>query len=192
MHALVRPFRPLALGAALLVLAACDGGGGGTGSDRLTSAETQGVYQVCALRFVPTQQLLPAADLLQRVIQTAPPQGKPTPTLTLSGNAPQFELVYTRRSDNFLQQYRGTLGYTENAVTVGFGSSTGTIARELLLPGSVTLAFTATPRRLSTTGSAVYSVSRADYARASGASEENLAERINGRLVASFSVGACP
>lgn len=184
--------RALALGAALLATAACDGDGGGTGPDRLTSAETQGVYQVCSLRFVPSQQILPAADLLQRVIQTAPPQGKPTPSLTLSGTAPQFELVYTRKSDNFLQLYRGTLGYSESAVSVDFGSASGAIVRELLLPQILTLSFTDTPRRLATAGSAVYSVARADYARAAGTTEENLAERINGRLAATFAVGGCP
>ena len=183
--------RALALGAALLATAACDGDGGGTGPDRLTSAETQGVYQICSLRFVPTGTLAPA-DLLQEAIQTAPPQGKPAPTLTLSGTAAEFELVYTRKSDSFLQLLRGTLGYSESSVSVNFGSASGAIVRELLLPQILTLSFTDTPRRLATSGSAVYSVARADYARAAGTTEENLAERINGRLAASFAVGACP
>ena len=186
------PLPRLAAPALLALLAACDGGGG-SGADRLSPSEVQGVYQVCALRFAPEQPALPTADLLQTVVHTSPPAGKPIPTLTLSPSG-QFELVYTRRSDAFLQQVRGDVGYRSSAVLIGFpDQDASAIVRETLLPGSnLVLEFDASPRRLSTAGTSFYSVRRADYARAAGIPETGLQERITGMLTATFSVSGCP
>jgi hypothetical protein len=195
MHSLRTLSRLSTFAAAVGALAACDGDNGFT-VDNLTPAEVAGVYSVCSLTFTPTQTALPAANLLQSVVQPAPPAGKPAPTLTLSPTTAQFELVYTRRGDNFLQQLRGTVEYGESSVFLYAGSSeTGSaIAQELLLPPShLDLRFATAPKRLSA-GAEVsqYSVRRIDYARAAGITEEGLADRIFGHLSASFAEGGCP
>jgi hypothetical protein len=175
-----------------MIAAAC-GGDGGTGVPRLTPGDVQGVYAVCSLRFQPAQAALPSADLLATVVNTAPPAPKQPPSLTLSGQSAAFQLLYTRRSDNFLQQLQGSVSLQQSQLSVNLpeeGSSE--IRRELLLPGQLLLHFTASPRRLSASGDATYSVRRADYARAAGISEEGLQERINGSLSGTFAVGSCP
>ncbi|HEX6746231.1 MAG TPA: hypothetical protein VF092_02870 [Longimicrobium sp.] len=173
------------------LLAAC--GDGGTNTSPLTPQETQGVYNVCSLRFQPSQAALPAADLLATVVNTSPPAPKLPPSLTLSGQSNEYQLLYTRKSDNFLQELRGTTGFGGTLVFADVpeeGSSE--VRRELLLPSQLMLRFTDAPRRLAATGEVTYSVRRADYARAAGISEEGLQERINGSLTGTFAVGACP
>lgn len=176
-----------------VLAAACDGGGG-TEPDRLTPAEVAGVYHICRLRFTPNQSALPVADVLASVIDTTPPAGKPTPTLTLSGVAPEFELVYTRRSDAFLQQVRGDVEFGDGSVFLYITSQVPTnIPQEALLPSShLDLVFNAGTRRL-TAGSEVstYWVRRSDYTRAAGISGEGLQDRIYGHISAEFSAGAC-
>lgn len=191
MHA-PRTLSRLLAPAALLLAAACDGGGG-SDIDRLTPGEVQGVYQICSLRFTPEQTALPAADLLASVIHTTPPAGKPTPTLTLSA-AGQYELVYTRRSDAFLQQLRGEVDeYRASSLILDLPTADeSAITREALLPPNFSLAFTASPRRLTPISSGVvYSVRRADYARAAGITEAGLQDRISGSLSGTFAVGGC-
>ncbi|HEX5726051.1 MAG TPA: hypothetical protein VFX98_11335 [Longimicrobiaceae bacterium] len=185
--------RPLALAALTLAAAAC-GDGTGTGVDPLTPAEVEGVYLVCTLTFTPTQPALPPANLLERIIDTTPPVGRPGPSVALSGDAAVFDLVYTRQGNNFLQQLRGEMEFGENSVFLRMfqgGPAVG-IPAELLLPPHLDLVFSATPRRL-TAGEEVsgYSVARADYARAAGISEDNLAPRINGHVTALFSAEGC-
>jgi hypothetical protein len=182
----------LALAACLAALGGCDGDGGGTNPDRLTPAEVAGTYRVCVLRFVPTQTALPEADVLARVMNTTPPATLPAPSVSLSGTAPQYELVYARRGDNFLQQLRGGVSFTEDAVGLSLGGEASAVVRESLLPSVLTLSFNAGQRLLGTSGTPVYSVRRADYARAAGVTEEGLQERINGRLTAVFVADACP
>lgn len=186
--------RALALAALPVLAAACGGRSGGTGGDRLSPAEVAGVYQICSLRFQPTQGALPAADVLTVAANPAPPVGKPLPSLTLSGTTRVFELVYTRRSDNFLQQTRGSVELRQSSVvvSVGTGGASATIAQELLLPTSWELRFQADPNRLSgDASSASYEVARADYARAAGITEDGLQPRISGRLTASLSTAGC-
>ncbi|HEU0055459.1 MAG TPA: hypothetical protein VFQ39_19865 [Longimicrobium sp.] len=177
----------------LAALAACDGGSG-FDSDPLTPQQVAAVYQVCSLKFTPTQTALPVADLLQGVVQRTPPAGKPLPTLTLSPSSAQYELVYTRKSDNFLQQLRGTVEYGDNSVFLNVGAASAIVPQELLLPPShLDLVFSTAPKRLSA-GVEVsqYSVRREDYARAAGITEEGLAQRIFGHLSAGFAEGDCP
>jgi hypothetical protein len=175
-------------------LAACDGQGG-TNADRLTPAEVAGVYQLCALRFTPTQPALPAADLLQRVIDPAPPVGKLPPTLTLSPIAPRFELAYTRRGDGFTQIVRGDVEFGDGSVFLYLLSDAPAAAQQeaLLPPSHLDLVFTAEPRRL-TAGTEVgaYWVRRSDYTHAAGISEEGLQDRIWGHVTATFAGGTCP
>jgi hypothetical protein len=173
------------------VLAAC--GDGGTNASRLTPQDVQGVYNVCSLRFQPSQTALPAADLLQTVINPTPPAPKQPPSLTLSGSAAQYQLLYTRRSDNFLQDLRGSVSFGGTAVFADVpDESASEIRRELLLPGQLMLSFTASPKSLTAVASIQYSVRRSDYAHAAGISEEGLQERINGGMTGTFSTGACP
>ncbi|HEX8906830.1 MAG TPA: hypothetical protein VF771_18410 [Longimicrobiaceae bacterium] len=182
--------RALPLCAAAL-LAAC--GDGGTNASRLSPQQVQGVYNVCTLRFQPTQSALPAANLLATIVNTTPPAPKQPPSLTLSGDAAQYQLLYTRKSDNFLQELRGSVSFGSTNVFANVpDESDSEVRRELLLPGQLILNFTDQPRRLAATGDIPYSVRRSDYARAAGISEEGLQERINGSLSGTFSVGACP
>ncbi|MBB4636149.1 hypothetical protein [Longimicrobium terrae] len=180
-------------GAALLaaaLLAACDGGGG-TGGSRLSPAEVAGVYQVCDLAFTPSNAILPAAELLRTVVDTTPSAGRPEPTLALALNG-GYDLVYTRQSDNFLQQLRGSVSYGQDVI--GLELSSGAIPAELLLPRVLSLRFSSTGGQRLTAGAGdnfPYAVSRADYARAAGVSEEGLQNTINGSLRISLSTGGC-
>jgi hypothetical protein len=186
------PSRPVCLLplCAAAALAACDGGG--TSSQRLTPGQVQGVYSVCSLKFTPAQAAFPVADLLARVVNTSPPAPKQPPSLTLSGQAYAYQLIYTRKSDNFLQQLNGNVDLGQSEVAVDFpDESQSEVVRELLLPSALEFTFTDTPRRLTSAGSATYSVRRSDYARAAGISEEGLQERISGHLDATFTTGAC-
>lgn len=181
------------LALASVLTAACDGDGG-PGPDRLTPGEVAGVYAVCTLRFQPSQTVLPAADIRANVIATPAPAGKPEPSLTLSPSTDEYELVYTRKSDSFLQQQRGSVGFGQQDVFVRLynGNDASQIARETLLPPTLSLRFEESPRRLSVSpGSFAYQVRRADYARAAGISEEGLQDQINGTLTATFQAGGC-
>ena len=181
--------RTLALCAAA-ALPAC--GDGGTNQQRLTPGDVQGVYSVCSLRFTPSQSAFPVADLLATVVNPSPPAPKQPPSLTLSGQAYAYQLVYTRRSDNFLQLLDGDVELRESAVAVDFPDEDDSeVVRELLLPPELAFNFADNPRRLSSAGSLTYSVRRSDYARAAGISEEGLQERISGHLDATFTTGAC-
>ena len=192
MRPLASRARALAAAALLFPAAACDGGGGGTSVDRLTPRDVAGVYQVCTLRFTPSQGALPVANLLERVIDATPPAGKLPPTVTLSGSVPQYQLVYTRTSDAFSQEQRGSVTFGERTVNLSLGSETGSeIVREALLPSTLSLTFNAGAGTLTTTSTSVYSVRRADYARAAGITQEGLQERINGKLSATLREGGC-
>ena len=189
----MRPWSPLArvLPAALLALAACDGSNT-FDPDRLTSSQVDGLYEICDLRFVPTAAILPTADLRQGVMNLNPPATRPRPSLSLSSRS--FDLTYTRKTDNFLQQLRSTyeLGTNQVALRIYSGETPTAIAAELLLPQVVALRFAASPKRLTADGNGfIYTVRRADYARAAGISEEGLQDRINGRLTATFRTGSC-
>jgi hypothetical protein len=191
----MRLFRNLAHGAAALgalsLLAACEGGGTTTPT-RLTAGQVAGTYQVCELRFSPANTILPTADLLTATVDTTPPTGRPEFTLALS-QAGEFDLVYTRASDAFLQQARGTVGYGAQHVSISLPSNS-VITQELLLPRPLNLRFTGTGgNRLTAevSDNLQYPVNRADYARAAGVSEEGLQPTINGRLTATLAVNGC-
>lgn len=173
------------------VLAACNGGG--TDVPQLTPEQVAGVYNVCSLRFIPQQGALPAANLLASVINTAPPAPKTPPSLTLSGTSNQFQLIYTRKSDNFTQTITGGVHFFTSEIAIDFpNQDQSEITRELLLPTQLWLGFADTPKRLANSTSLVYSVRRADYARAAGITEDGLASTIQGQLTATFATGACP
>jgi hypothetical protein len=183
-------FRRVAPVAAVLLAAACDGGG--TEPDpRLTLAQVSGVYKVCALYFDPIQNALPEADLLSTIIDDAPPAPKQPPSLTVSGTTTSFQLIYTRFSDSFTQQYEGNVALGSETILLTFGDETGTVRRELLLPGQLLLHFGNNPRRLAAVGETTYSVRRADYAQAARISQEGLQDRINGTIYAQFTTGTC-
>jgi hypothetical protein len=187
--------RPLAaLARALPVaaaLAACNGGG--TDVPQLTPAQVAGVYNICSLRFIPQQGALPAANLLASVINTTPPAPKTPPSLTLSGTDNQFQLIYTRKSDNFTQTITAGVHFFTSEIAIDFpDQDQSEITRELLLPTQLWLSFADTPKRLSNSTNLVYSVRRADYARAAGITEDGLASNIQGQLTATFATGACP
>lgn len=176
----------------LFAAAACDGGG--TGSNRLTPAEVAGVYRICALRFVPDNSAFPAANLLERVVHVTPPAGKPEPTVTLSPVSAEFQLSYTRRVDNFTRELLGGVSYSTRAVTLRFFTdqdNPNVVAAELLLPSEATFSFQAGPKRLTTTGSRSYTVTRREYARAAGVEESGFAATIPGRLEATLQEGTC-
>jgi len=182
--------RTLALCAAA-VLPAC--GDGGTTEQRLTPGDVGGVYSVCSLRFTPSQTAFPVADLLATVVNPTPPAPKQPPSLTLSGQAYAYQLIYTRRSDNFLQQLNGGVSLHQSEIAIDLpDEGESEVVRELLLPPVLAFTFADNPRRLSTAGSLTYTVRRSEYARAAGISEEGLQDRISGQLNATFTTGSCP
>ena len=179
------------LSAALLALplaAACDGGG--NGPDRLDPSAVAGVYNLCELRFTPTNNLLRQADLMATVVDTTPPAGRPEATVSVTTSG-IYDLVYTRQSDAFLRQLQGSVDYGTTTVTFNTPAESA-IARELLLPRPLTLTFTETSGRvLAGQTQFGYAVERADYARAADASQEGLAATIPGTMSIVFSAGAC-
>lgn len=190
----MRPQSVLALALPLCAaaLAACNGDEG-TNAQRLTPQQVQGVYAVCSLRFHPSQSALPVADLLQAVIAANPPAPKQPPSLTLSGQTADYQLLYTRRSDSFTQELRGTVSYGGNAVFVNLPDESSSAARrELLLPGALQMHFADGPRRLTVQNGSSYTVRRSDYAKAAGITEEGLQDRISGTFEGTFAVGGCP
>ncbi|HET7464210.1 MAG TPA: hypothetical protein VFJ82_23335 [Longimicrobium sp.] len=185
--------RVVPLAAAALLTAACDGGGGISNPPRLTPADVQGVYSFCSLKFVPAQTALPQANLLASIVALNPPAPKQPPSLTLSGQSASYQLLYTRKTDSFTQDLRGTvaLGVDEIILSVP-DEATTEVRRELLLPAQLLLHFGRSPNQLAVTGDILYSVRRADYAHAAGISEEGLQDRINGSLTGLLTTGACP
>lgn len=185
--------RVVAAMACAAVLAGC-GADNGTGEARLTPADVQGVYFLCTLRFTPVQTALPAVDLLARVIDPAPTPPAPGASLTLSGAAPAFELVYSHRGDAALRQVRGDVEFGRSSVFLYLTSQSPTIVQQeaLLPPDHLDLVFHGSPRRL-TAGDEVsgYYVRLSDYTSAAGISGEGLQDRILGHLTASFSADAC-
>ena len=102
------------LALATLFATACDGDS--SGSRRLTPGEVAGVYRVCALRFVPVNTVLRAANLRERGVDATPPAGKREPTLTFSPSSAEYQLIYTRQRDGFTEELRGQGGYGSGAV----------------------------------------------------------------------------
>lgn len=185
--------RAVPLAAATLLAAACDGGGGTTNPPRLTPSDVQGVYSFCSLKFVPAQTALPQANLLATIVATNPPAPKQPPSLTLSGSSASYQLLYTRKSDSFTQDLRGTVGLGVDEIILSVpDETTSEVRREVLLPAQLLLHFSRSPNQLTATGDVLYGVRRTDYARAAGISEEGLQERINGTLTGLFTTGACP
>ena len=175
----------------VVALGACKGGG--TDVPSLTPEQVGGVYSVCSLRFIPEQGALPAANLLATVINTNPPAPKQPPSLTLSSTEHRYQLVYTRKSDNFLQTVQGDMHLYPTQVALDLpNENQSEVTRELLLPTQLWLGFAENPKHLVTNTALVYSVRRTDYARAAGITENGLADQISGTLTASFSTGACP
>ena len=185
--------RNVAAMACAAVLAGC-GTDYGTGEARLAPADVQGVYFVCTLRFTPVQTALPAVDLLARVIDPAPAPPAQGASLTLSGAAPEFELVYSHRGDGALRQVRGDVEFGAGSVFLYLTSQSPTIIQQeaLLPPNHLDLVFNASSRTL-TAGDEVsgYYVRRSDYTSAAGISDEGLQDRILGHVTASFSADAC-
>jgi hypothetical protein len=183
--------RALALLPALALLAACDGDGG-SGSDRLSPEEVAGVYNLCTLRFQPTNAALPRADVLTSVVDTTPPAGRPRPTVALAANG-TYDLVYTAQSSAFLEQVRGSIDYRDDSISLGIPANDDQAAALLLPARTLLLAWNASTRRL--TGDAAgfpFAVARNDYAAAAGISEEGLQNTINGQLSVVLAQGACP
>lgn len=180
---------PFVLVPALALLAACDGGGG-TRSDPLTPQEVTGVYEMCSLRFQPSNAALPAANLLGSVIDTTPPANRPMPSVALANNG-TYDLAYTAQQTQFLEQIRGSIGYRENQISLTFPSGSSSAAA-LLLPRTLLLNYDATGHRFTgDAGGFAYPVARADYAAAAGISQEGLQSSINGTLQVTFDLDGC-
>lgn len=181
--------RKLALLPAIALLAACDGDGG-TGSDTLTPEEVAGVYELCTLRFQPSNTALPAADLLTSVVDTTPPAGRPQATIALAANG-TYDLAYTSQQTAFLEQIRGTIGYRDDQITLSFPSGNENAAA-LLMPRTLLLNYNAAQRTLTGDASGFpYPVARADYANAAGISQEGLQNSINGTATVVFALNGC-
>ena len=182
-----------AIVASVLLLAAC-GTDFPTDGRLLTPADVQGVYRLCTLRFTPVQTALPAVDLLARVIDPAPAAPAQGASLTLSGAAPEFELVYTYRGDGALRQARGDMEFGTGSVFLYLTSQSPTIIQQeaLLPPNHLDLEFHASSRTLTAVDEVSgYYVRTSDYTRAAGISSEGLQDRILGHVTASFSAGTC-
>jgi hypothetical protein len=173
---------------AFALLAAC-GGDGGTNTNPLTPEEVVGVYELCTLRFQPSNGALRAADLLTSVIDTTPPANRPQPSIALAANG-VYDLAYTDAQTQFLEQVRGSIGYREDQISLSMPSTA--TAAALLMPRTLLLNYDATARRF--TGDAAgfpYPVARADYASAAGISEEGLQSTLNGTLQVTFALDGC-
>lgn len=184
------PLRAAAVIAAALPLlaAACDDGG--SGPDRLSPDQVAGVYNLCELRFTPTNTILPAADLMQTVVDTTPPAGRPEATVSLAASG-IYDLVYTREGDAFLRQMQGSLNYGSTTVTLNTPGESA-VAQELLLPRPLTLTLVEGPNRsLIAQTQFTYSVTREDYARARNASPSGLAPTIDGTASIALSTAPC-
>lgn len=162
--------------------------------DLLTAAEVQGTYRLCELRFTPSHRALPAADVLKAVMIADPPAPLPPPSITLSGVAPEFELIYTRRRDGAAQGLRGDVEFGTGSVFLYVHSQAPTVVpfETLLPPAHLDLVFHAGSGRM-TAGEEVsaYYVRRRDYAAAAGISEEGLQDRIVGHITAAFARDTC-
>lgn len=182
------------LGAAGCTLAAACRFDGAAAPALLTAGDVQGTYLVCELRFTPSQGALPAADVLGAVMTADPPPPLAPPSLTLSGAAPGFELVYTRRGDGVTQRLRGDVEFGSGSVFLYVGSRGPSVVpfEALLPPGHLDLVFHAATGRL-TAGEEVsaYSVRRRDYAAAAGLDEDGLRDRIPGHITAVFARNGC-
>lgn len=165
-------------------LAAC-GDDGPTGPT-LTPAEVADRYAVCSLVFDPEGDVLPQVDVRAAAFEA----DNPVTQAGIGLNATRtFELEYTPEGQNTDVELPGN--FTISGTTVDLRFTSATAASAILLPQSVRLAFQAAPKQLSVTRSDEYEVPRSDYARLAGISESGLAERIPGRLQASFRVGGC-
>jgi hypothetical protein len=186
--------RVISSGCLLLALLAGCSSVGNPDSERLTPDQVQGVYRLCALRFTPVQTALPAVDVFARVVDPAPAPPGQSASLTLSGVAPEFDLVYTRRDLGTLRQVRGDVEFGGGSVFLYLTSRSPTIIQQeaLLPPNHLDLVFHSASREL-TAGSEVsaYQVRRSDYTHAAGISEEGLQDRILGHVQARFSQGTC-
>lgn len=180
-----------AMVACAVALAACSGDT--SFATRLRPGDVQGVYRICSLRFTPVQSALPSVDLLANVIDANPTPPAQGASLTLSGVAAEFELVYTHRNGT-LRQVRGDVEYGTGSVFLYLTSQSPTVIQQeaLLPPGHLDLVFSAAPRRLSA-GNEVssYYVRRSDYTDAAGISGEGLQNQIQGHVTASFSAEGC-
>lgn len=173
--------------AAALPLAACDSGG--SGPDRLAPDEVAGVYNLCELRFAPTNNVLPVANLMTSVVDTTPPAGRPEATVSLANGV--YDLVYTRGSDAFLRQLQGSVSYGATSITLSTPEDNA-VVNELLLARPLTLTFVAgNPRILAAQTAFTYSVAREDYARAIGSTGQGLAATITGNMTIGLSTGPC-
>jgi hypothetical protein len=183
-----------ALGAAGCTLAAACRFDGVAAPAPLTPGDVQGTYLVCELRFTPSQGALPVADVLGVVMMADPPPPLAPPSLTLSGAAPEFELVYTRRRDGATQRLRGEVEFGTGSVFLYVGSGGPSVVpfEALLPPWHLDLVFHAGAGRL-TAGEEVsaYSVHRHDYAAATGVDEAGLHDRIPGHITAVFARNGC-
>jgi hypothetical protein len=131
------------------------------------------------------------ADVLGAVMDAG---ALPRPTLALSGTAPEFDLAYTRRRDQALQQLRGDVEFGEGSVFLYPTSRLPSLVpfEALLPPAHLDLVFHAAAGRL-TAGAEVsaYPVRRGDYAAAVGISQEGLQDRIYGHVTAAFARDSC-
>lgn len=180
--------------ALLLPLSAC--GDSSTGPQRLTRDEVGGVYQLCALSFAPSGNLLPVVDVRATAINTSNAASVPLPALRLSLTTNQFQLEYAPRGDVIIRRPEGTytLGnVVSGTVVLDFSATAGTqVLSELLLPDPLRLTYQGNTASLVTSGDQpTYSVARADYARLADREETNLPAQIEGRISAQFLKGSC-
>jgi hypothetical protein len=183
MYTLVRKMMVVAT---LPAAAACGGDDGPTGP---SPADIAGIYDVCSLVFEPEGAQAPV-DIRAVAMETDNPQVD-GPELRLNTNR-LLQFVYTPDGEFVEENIFGNFSVSGQQVGITFTTSGATVQPgALLLPVNFDLTFRASPRSLSTTGTAVYDVARADYARMAGVSESGLAERIPGRLSASFQANGC-
>lgn len=171
------------------LLGAC-GDDGPTGPAQLTPQQVQGIYQLCSLRFTPTN-----AQLRQVAIDSAAVQPR-----SGSGSSAQlglnqdrsFELEYFPRGFNTDTELPGTYSLGANTVTLTFNNA-ATAGANLLLPREVRLAYGSSDRSLTVVSQGEYTVPRSRYSQLSGVSEAGLAEQIPGTLSGRFvpSQGSC-
>jgi hypothetical protein len=155
-------------------LAAC---GDATGSSGLTPADVAGLYEICALKFIPDNPTQPAVDIRTRVFETTKP-GVRSPQLALDVDR-RAGILFTLKDRNVPDELTGNFSLAGDRVVVSLPASED--PSSYLLPGSFSLDFQTTVPELSSDANS-YSVDRDDYARLSGTPETGLAAQIPGHL----------
>lgn len=176
------PVRAIAVVASTAALAGC----GSSSISGPQPADVAGIYAVCTLQFEPESDALPTVDIRGTAFEVENPEVDP-PELRLNSTG-ELQLQYTPAGEFVEENIRGSFTVVGSEVRITWGTTGSTVnPSALLLPATVNLSYSESPRSLALDAGPLYNVPRTDYARLADISESGLAEQIPGRVVARFS-----